>query len=91
MRMQRRSRAWALAFFAISIVLIYYVRLGSCAAYIQTWLGLGPINFILSGLALSSAFMTMPIRPNSQPEALQVGVCLHCRQVRSFHAIFPVS
>ncbi|KAK9813803.1 hypothetical protein WJX73_010334 [Symbiochloris irregularis] len=71
MRIYRRSRAWALAFFAISIVLIFYVRLNTCSAYIETFLGLGPINFILTGLALTSSFLTMPIRPGIRPEALQ--------------------
>lgn len=72
MRIYRRSRAWALAFFAISVALIFYVRLNTCAAYIETFLGLAPINLILTGLALTGAFLAMPIRPNTRPEALQV-------------------
>lgn len=83
MRIYRRSRAWALAFFAISIALIFYVRLNSCAAYIETFFGLAPINFILTGLALTGAFLAMPIRPGMRPEALQV----HCCVVqKSFHS-----
>ena len=72
MRIYRRSRAWALAFFAISIILVFYVRIDSCAAYVETWLGLAPIQFIMTGLALNGAFLAMPTRPDKKHEASQV-------------------
>lgn len=71
MRVYRRSRAWAMGTFAISIVLIFYVSIDSCASYIQTWLGLAPVQFVMTGLALVGAFLTMPTSPAQSHEAWQ--------------------
>lgn len=72
MRVYRRSRAWALAFFSISIVLVFFVRIDSCASYVETWFGLAPVQFILTGLALTGAYLAMPVHPRAQHEARQV-------------------
>ena len=74
LRVQKRSRAWSFALFAIMVVLIFFWRPNSCASYLLNWLGLAPAQFLLTGLAANGAWWLMPHHPNSAHPVLQVGV-----------------
>ena len=79
LRVQKRSRAWSFALFAITVVLIFFWRPNSCASYLLNWLGLAPAQFLLTGLAANGAWWLMPHHPNSAHPVLQVsGACILC-------------
>ena len=72
MRVYRRSRAWAFASFALTVVMVFFVKMNSCNSFILTWLGIGPANLIFTGVAIAGAYMSMPTSPTKKYEPLQV-------------------
>lgn len=53
----------AYAFIAISLGLLWFVRMGSCASYALGWLGFLPMQLVMSVLLFLMARLFHPIKP----------------------------
>ncbi len=60
---QLRTDGVAMAFFCLSVIVFIYVGFGSCASYVQAWLGEAPLHY--TGLAAKFRFAMRAHRPCS--------------------------
>ena len=74
MRINRRAKAWSLIFFFVTVVLMYFVDVDSCASYVQTWAGLAPAQFLLTGIVTGAALLHMPSDARESKEVLNVSL-----------------
>ena len=70
-----RARLYGLIMFALSVVLLVFVKFYSCASYVQTYMGLGPLTIMETVMILSSIYFYMPKTPELIKPMLQAGPC----------------
>ena len=62
--LQVRTDGVAMAFFALSVIIFMYVDYGSCASYLQSWLGDLPSSYTIHPLV--SIYQRLPVSPQQQ-------------------------
>ncbi|GAB4817725.1 hypothetical protein N2152v2_004771 [Parachlorella kessleri] len=62
-RLQVRLRLISFLFFILCTVVYLFVHIGSCSSFISSWLGFLPMQFVMTCIAISGAFMVMPKKP----------------------------
>lgn len=70
--LQIKARLYSIAVFALCLILLVFVKLNSCATYIQTWLGLGPMAAMETATVISNMFFYMPKTPDLKEPMIQV-------------------
>lgn len=63
LRFQMRLRSLAFSFFVLSCAVSFYVEFNSCGSYIVSWLGLLPMQVVMSAVACAYGYAYMPKRP----------------------------
>jgi len=63
-RMQVHLRGIAFAFFPVTALTYHFVRLDSCASYIQFGYGLQPMQLVATVLAIANGFLATPRKPD---------------------------
>ncbi len=83
-RLILRTRFGAIVFFAASVIVFYYVHLGSCATWISSSLGFLPMHIVMTAIIIVMLYWFMPTDPDAQDQVLQVrwrsahnGICQH--------------
>eukprot|EP00208_Stichococcus_sp_RCC1054_P005346 CAMPEP_0206142186 /NCGR_PEP_ID=MMETSP1473-20131121/15880_1 /ASSEMBLY_ACC=CAM_ASM_001109 /TAXON_ID=1461547 /ORGANISM="Stichococcus sp, Strain RCC1054" /LENGTH=1445 /DNA_ID=CAMNT_0053537075 /DNA_START=238 /DNA_END=4575 /DNA_ORIENTATION=- len=71
-RLQIRNKGYAVLFFLISMILLFYVNLDSCASYSETIVGLLPMQICLSVISIGGCFAYMPQSPGRVQPVLQI-------------------
>lgn len=69
--MQIKARLYSIFIFVLCLILLVYVKFGSCAAFIQTWLGLGPMVAMEAATCISNMFFFMPKTPDLKEPMIQ--------------------
>ena len=70
--MQTRLDGLAVAFFALCVVLFFYVSYGSCPSYLQSWLGFLPMIVVMSAVTGAYTFLASPVKGNTDDKILQI-------------------
>jgi len=65
---QLRTDGVAMAFFCLSVIVFIYVGFGSCASYVQAWLGEAPCHY--AGLPADFTCRDDSARPRSSRSML---------------------
>ena len=71
--LQMRARLYGMTMFALSVVLLVFVKIYSCSSYVQTYMGLGPLTIMETVMILSSIYFYMPKTPELMQPMLQAG------------------
>ena len=71
-RLILRTRLGAIIFFGASVIIFYYVRLGSCATWISSALGYLPMHIVMTAIVMVMLYWFMPKDPDEQDQVLQV-------------------
>ena len=71
-RLILRTRSAAIVFFAASVIIFYYVRLGSCSTWISSELGYLPMHIVMTAIIIVMLYWFMPKDPDAQDQILQV-------------------
>ncbi|KAK9804297.1 hypothetical protein WJX72_005360 [[Myrmecia] bisecta] len=66
-RLQLRMRGIVAAFFVLSMVLLWLARSNTCAAFTFTWLGLLPMQVVMTATVVTWCFFCMPKDPDTAP------------------------
>eukprot|EP00884_Botryococcus_braunii_P022793 jgi/Botrbrau1/9198/Bobra.0236s0025.1 len=69
-RIYKRSRSWAVLFFIISLILLFFARINTCSAFATVWKGLAPVELVMTMVICVSAYIFMPIDPNVEKPIL---------------------
>ncbi|KAK9814385.1 hypothetical protein WJX72_004954 [[Myrmecia] bisecta] len=69
--LQMRMRATVFTFFILSITLLWLVRPACCAAFAFTWLGLLPMQVVMTAAVLAWSCLTMPQDPDATAPLVQ--------------------
>ncbi|KAK9823190.1 hypothetical protein WJX72_000942 [[Myrmecia] bisecta] len=59
-----RTRLYTIAVFFVSLLLLFWLRFNSCASYIQSWLGFGPLMMVATTLSVTQCYMFEPKDPD---------------------------
>ena len=70
--MQAHRRMIAAGLFLISFVVLQFVKLNSCASYLESWLGFAPVYVVETAVAVGGAYFFMPKNPDLQDPILRV-------------------
>mmetsp|Transcript_17938 Transcript_17938/g.53981 ORF Transcript_17938/g.53981 Transcript_17938/m.53981 type:complete len:703 (+) Transcript_17938:404-2512(+) len=60
LRFQVRFLSYSVAFFIICCILLWFVKLQSCASFVETWLGFSPLFIVMTVTCVSMAFIYQP-------------------------------
>ena len=71
-RLILRTRFGAIIFFAASVIVFYFVHLGSCATWISSSLGFLPMHIVMTAIIMVMLYWFMPTDPDAQDQVLQV-------------------
>ncbi|CAL5228580.1 g11739 [Coccomyxa viridis] len=61
-RLQFKIRILVIAFYTLSIALLWFVKLHACRSYCYTWYGMLPAQIVETGAALTWAFFAFPMQ-----------------------------
>ena len=62
----------AAGLFLISFIVLQFVKLNSCASYLESWLGFAPVYVVETAVAVGGAYFFMPKNPDLQDPILRV-------------------
>ncbi|DBA97089.1 hypothetical protein WJX77_003952 [Trebouxia sp. C0004] len=71
-RLQLRLRTTVMTFFGLSLILLWIVKLNSCASFQFSWLGLTPMQVVMTANAFVWSYIAMPHTPQEQAVAMRV-------------------
>ncbi|KAL0038251.1 hypothetical protein WJX79_010181 [Trebouxia sp. C0005] len=71
-RLQLRLRIEVMLFFGLCLVLLWLVRLGSCASYEFVALGIMPMQIVMTANAFVWSFICMPYTPHDDAAAKRI-------------------
>ncbi|KAA6428561.1 MAG: hypothetical protein FRX49_01437 [Trebouxia sp. A1-2] len=71
-RLQLRLRIEVMLFFGLCLVLLWLVRLGSCASYEFVGLGIMPMQIVMTANAFVWSFICMPYTPHDDAAAKRI-------------------
>ncbi|PSC75484.1 alpha beta-hydrolase [Micractinium conductrix] len=72
LRVQYQTRLIAAAFFFVCNTLFWYVSQQNCTSYILTWLGLTPMQIVMTSLAILNTWSVLPSDPGRRQRDLHV-------------------
>lgn len=76
--LQIKARLYSIFVFALCLILLVFVKINSCATYLQTWLGLGPMAAMETATIISNMFFYMPKTPDLKEPMIQACSCFCC-------------
>ena len=71
-RLMVRMRTIAILIFAASLCVYYFVKMGSCLAWVATVEGFLPMHVVMTALVIVLLYLFQPKDPNDEEHILQV-------------------
>ena len=71
--LQIKARLYSIFVMGLCLILLVFVKINSCASYVQTWLGLGPMAAVETATLISNMYFYMPKSPDLKEPMIQVG------------------
>lgn len=62
-RLQVRLRGLSYAFFLVTIITYNYVNFNTCQSFMYSWLGLTPMQIVMTAVVIAQGFLSVPKRP----------------------------
>lgn len=90
--LQIKARLNSIFVFALCLILLVFVKINSCATYVQTWLGLGPMAAMETATIISNMYFYMPKSPDLKEPMIQASPCLqvHLQPHASIHSFCSI-
>ena len=74
-RLMVRMRTIGIVIFAASLCVYYFVKMGSCLAWVATVEGFLPMHIVMTALVIVLLYLFQPKDPNDEEQILQVQKC----------------